>query len=115
MPNVGFSLSAHDAALVRWDGADGYVLQPLFSPYKQFVATTLDQRTQPPGACTQRKGIFPIPTYHPAHVPTIAAGYVSHPPVRDGVLDVPLVGFYATTPFTRPTTALNKSHNPPSH
>ena len=30
-----------------------------------------------------------------AGVLTIAAGYVTHPPVRDGVLDVPRVGFYA--------------------
>ena len=44
----------------------------------------------------------------------VAAGYVSQLSVRDGVLDVPRVGFYATThanAFTRPTCALNKVDN----
>ena len=63
-----------DAALVRWGDADGCVLQSLFSPYKQQPATTFDQRTQPPGACTQREGFGPIPTHNPAHAPTIANG-----------------------------------------
>ena len=40
-----------------------------------------------------------------------AAGYVSQLSVRDGVLDVPRVGFYTTThanAVTRLTNALNK-------
>ena len=60
-------------------------------------------------------GFYRTPRF--AGVLGVAAGYVSQLSVRDGVLDVPLVGFYATThanAVTRLTTALNKPHNPPS-
>ena len=64
-----------------------------------------------------RGGCLVYRTHRCTRVLGVAAGYVSQLSVRDGVLDVPHVGFYVTThanALTRPTNALNKPHNPPS-
>ena len=87
---MGAALAAHDASLVRWG---------LLIPTLPGVSASLTARFAAL-ACWGDAG-----------------SYVSQLSVRDGVLDVPLVGFYATThanAVTRLTTALNKPHNPPS-
>ena len=68
MPRVSAALAAHIALLVCW----------------------WEVRARLPNVGASFAARF-------AGVLGVAAGYISHHPVRDGVLDVPLVGFYATT------------------
>ena len=74
-------------------------------PSRVRISVTVGKTDVARGGC----GFYRTPRF--AGVLGVAAGYVSQLSVRDGVLDVPLVGFYATTPFTRPTSALNKANN----
>ena len=98
LPGVSAAFAARDAALVRWGGADGYVLRPLFPLINNSRPPRSTNAPNPLGLVPNLAYICPTPTYPLAHVLGVAAGYVTHPTVGDGVLDVPLVGFYVTTP-----------------